>query len=208
VGLDRGLAALERATVEGPDDPDALCDHIIESLFAERSPNDDVAVLVLRTVALHGNRLELELMADPDAQRTMRRTVGRWLDRAGVVPEEANEVQVACHEVCSNAIEHGHRFGDDVVRIEAELDGDLLAMTVIDTGTWREERVTDRGRGLSMARAFMDTVDVDTGPEGTRVSMTRRVTFVSGNGSGAAPAAAKKKAAPRRKRTASGKSSR
>ncbi|HEX8052432.1 MAG TPA: SpoIIE family protein phosphatase [Thermoleophilaceae bacterium] len=210
VGLDRGLATLSRATVEGPDDPEALCDHIIESLFEERSPNDDVAVLVLRTVALHGNRLELELTADPDAQRTMRRTVGRWLDRAGVVPEQTNEVQVACHEVCSNAIEHGHRFGDDVVRIEAEIDGDVLAMTVVDTGTWREERVTDRGRGLSMARAFMDTVDVETGPEGTRVSMTRRLTFVARDGEGSAGdgsagnGAKKKKPAARRKRAASG----
>jgi anti-sigma regulatory factor (Ser/Thr protein kinase) len=203
VGLDRGLATLERATVEGPDAPDALCEHIVDSLFADRTPNDDVAVLVLRTVPLHERRLVLELTADPDAQRAMRRTVGRWLERAGVGAEQAHEVQVACHEVCSNSIEHGHRFGDEMVHIEAELDGDLLSLVVADSGTWRDKRESDRGRGLNMARAFMDTVEVETDRNGTRVSMTRRLSLQPSDGGG--PAVKKKQ--PRRKRTTASKAS-
>ncbi len=197
VGLDRGLAELARSIVDGPREPETLCDHIIASQFAERSPRDDVAVLVLRTVALHERRLELALTADPDAQRTMRNTVGRWLERAGVAEEERNEVQVACHEVCSNAIEHGHRFGDDVVQIEAELDGDLMLMTVLDTGSWRVPRENDRGRGLMMAHALMDSVELETGADGTRVTMRRRLTL---DGHGGPKPAKKAKRAPRKKR--------
>jgi PAS domain S-box-containing protein len=204
-GLDRGLATLERAATRESADLDALCDHIIETLFAERSPNDDVAVLVLRTVALHESRLELELTADPDALRTMRRTVGRWLDQAGVIPAESYEIQVACHEISANSIEHGYRFGDEIVRVEAELEGDVLSMTVSDTGTWREPRETDRGRGLILARAVMEDVEVETGPGGTRISMRRKVTLAGKNGGGpkgGAKGAAKggaKKAAPRKR---------
>jgi PAS domain S-box-containing protein len=181
-GLDPGLDTLKRATVDGPAAPDALCAHILDSAFAERAPTDDVAVLVLRTVDLQQRSLELELTADPDAQGTMRRTVARWLEMAGIDPEEAHDVQVACHEVCSNAIEHGHRFNDEIVRIEAELDGDQLSMVITDTGSWREHRQDDRGRGLIMAQALMDSVDVDTGPEGTRVSMRRRLGTGGKNG--------------------------
>ena len=197
-GLDRGLAALERATVGGPGEPDALCDHIIDTLFAERSPGDDVAVLVLRTVALHEARLELELTADPDALRTMRRTVGRWLEHAGVTPADNHEVQVACHEISANSIEHGHRFGDEIVRVEAELDGDLLSMTVSDTGRWREPREDDRGRGLILARAIMEDVEVETGQRGTTIRMRRKVTLLASNGK-PKTAAAKKKGAAQKK---------
>jgi PAS domain S-box-containing protein len=204
-GLDRGLAQLERATVEGPKDPEALCDHVLAQLFAERQPKDDVAVLVLRTVALHEARLELELTADPDALRTMRRTVGRWLERAGVGPEECHEVQVACHEISANSIEHGYRFGDEIVRVEAELDGDVLSMTISDEGTWREPRETDRGRGLILAGAIMESVEVETGQGGTKISMRRKVKVAAANGAGAERGAGgpKKKAAPRKRRAKS-----
>jgi anti-sigma regulatory factor (Ser/Thr protein kinase) len=197
VGLDLGLATLASATAEGPNDPEELCDHIIDTLFATRSPKDDVAVLVLRTVALHESRLELELTADPDALRTMRRTVGRWLERAGVSAEESHEVQVACHEISSNSIEHGYRFGDEIVRVEAELDGDRLSMSISDTGTWREPRESDRGRGLILAGALMETVDVETNKDGTTIAMSRLVTLPKAKPRKAAPTkAAPKKAKP------------
>ena len=205
-GLDRGLSVLERATLGGPRDPEALCDHIMESVFSERAPKDDVAVLVLRTVALDESRIELELTADPDALRTMRRTVGRWLERAGVSPEESHEVQVACHEISANSIEHGYRFGDEIVRVEAELDGDTLSMTITDTGTWREPRETDRGRGLLLARAVMEEVEVETGQRGTTIKMRRKVGRAATNGAapkGTKKGAAKKKAAPRKRGAAS-----
>jgi PAS domain S-box-containing protein len=206
-GLDRGLERLKSATARGAADPEALCDQILETLFVDRTPRDDVAVLVLRTVALHETRLVLELTADPDTLKMMRRTVARWLERAGVGAEESHEVQVACHEVSANSIEHGYRFGDEIVRVEAELEEDVLSMTVSDTGSWREPRETDRGRGLLLARALMETVEVDGGKDGTTIRMSRRVAIASANGAGPAkaakPAAKKKRAARKGARGAS-----
>ena len=208
VGLDRGLETLERATLEGPSDPEALCDHILAELFAERSPRDDVAVLVLRTVALHEKRLVLELTADPDALKTTRRTVARWLERAGVSPEESHEVQVACHEVSSNAIEHGHRFGDETVTVDAELDGGVLTLIVSDSGRWREPRESDRGRGLILARALMETVDVETGTGGTTIRMKRKLRVPeAGAAASDGKPATKPKRSPQRKRTSKSKAS-
>jgi PAS domain S-box-containing protein len=181
-GLDRGFEALERATVRGGADPEALCDQILEELFVDRSPKDDVAVLVLKTVALHETKLTLELTADPDTLKMMRKTVGRWLERAGVSQEASHEIQVACHEISANSIEHGYRFGDEIVRVDAELDDGLLSLTVSDTGRWREPRESDRGRGLMLARALMETVDVETGQEGTTIRMTRRLELPGADG--------------------------
>lgn len=175
VPLDRGLEALRTAVTLGPEDPDGLCEHIIESVLGQRTATDDVAVLVLRTMALANERVELELGADPNALRTLRKTLGRWLEAAGATDEESRDIQMACHEASSNAIEHGHKFGEAEIRLEAELDGAEVAITVTDAGQWREPRESDRGRGLQLVEAFMDSVEIEPGQEGTVVRMRRRI---------------------------------
>jgi PAS domain S-box-containing protein len=201
-GIEVGLDRLKAATTAGASDPEELCDRILAELFVDRTPKDDVAVLVLRTVALHESKLALELTADPDTLMMMRKTVARWLERAGVGPEESHEVQVACHEVSANSIEHGYRFGDEIVRVEAELEDGVLSMTVTDTGSWREPRESDRGRGLMLARALMEDVEVVGGKDGTTIRMRRRLDIPASNGTDPARAAPKKKRAPRKRAAA------
>jgi anti-sigma regulatory factor (Ser/Thr protein kinase) len=53
---------------------------------------------------------------------------------------------------------------------------------VRDFGAWRSPREGDRGRGLSLMRALMDTVDVVPGPEGTTVRMRRTLLDPKSNG--------------------------
>jgi hypothetical protein len=48
-------------------------------------------------------------------------------------------------------------------------------VTITDTGTWRDPRESDRGRGLDLARALMDTVEIESAPGGTTVRMRRRL---------------------------------
>ena len=52
----------------------------------------------------------------------MRRDLGRWLRDAGAGSEVVEMVQMACHEACSNAIEHGYSFGDGVLHVDADQD--------------------------------------------------------------------------------------
>ena len=48
--------------------------------------------------------------SEPKALPSVRRALLRWLEDAGATQDEAYAVQVACHEACTNAIEHGYRF--------------------------------------------------------------------------------------------------
>jgi anti-sigma regulatory factor (Ser/Thr protein kinase) len=48
-------------------------------------------------------------------------------------------------------------------------------ITVRDFGGWREPRGSDRGRGLPLMKALMDSVRVDPSSEGTMVQLRRRV---------------------------------
>jgi anti-sigma regulatory factor (Ser/Thr protein kinase) len=53
---------------------------------------------------------------------------------------------------------------------------------VRDFGSWRAERAGDRGRGLSLMRALMDTVEVTPTPEGTTVRLRRTLIQPNSNG--------------------------
>jgi anti-sigma regulatory factor (Ser/Thr protein kinase) len=152
-----------------------LCDHIVASLLAERAATDDIAVLAVRTVPMSAERLHLDLPTNPKALGTLRRTVGRWLEPLGASVEESNDIQVSCHEACSNAMEHGYRFREATVDVNAEFDGSEVVVTVADSGGWREKRDSDRGRGLDLIRALMDSVEVEAGEDGTVVRMHKRL---------------------------------
>jgi anti-sigma regulatory factor (Ser/Thr protein kinase) len=72
-------------------------------------------------------------------------------------------------------MEHGYRFRDAVIDVDAEFDGEHVQLTVSDSGGWREKRDSDRGRGLELIRALMDEVEVAAGEDGTVVRMRKRL---------------------------------
>jgi anti-sigma regulatory factor (Ser/Thr protein kinase) len=59
--------------------------------------------------------------------------------------------------------------------VDAEFDGEYVQLTIADTGGWREQRDSDRGRGLELIRALMDEVEVSPGEGGTVVRMRKRL---------------------------------
>jgi PAS domain S-box-containing protein len=175
VSIDRGLDMLKAAVSGGPKEPEALCDHIVSTLLADRRATDDIAMLTVRTVPMSAERLHLDLPTNPKALGTLRRTVGRWLEPLGATSVESNDIQVSCHEACSNAMEHGYRFREAIIDVDAEFDGSEVLLTIADSGGWREKRDSDRGRGLDLIRALMDEVEVSPGDGGTTVRMRKRL---------------------------------
>ena len=105
----------------------------------------------------------------------LRRTVARWLTEVGATREESNDIQVACHEASSNAMEHAYRFREATISVDAEVVGEEIVITVADQGQWRDQRDSDRGRGLNLIRALMDSVEVNPTERGTTVRMTKRL---------------------------------
>jgi anti-sigma regulatory factor (Ser/Thr protein kinase) len=72
-------------------------------------------------------------------------------------------------------MEHGYRFREATIDVNAEFDGSEVVLTIADSGGWREKRDSDRGRGLDLIRALMDDVEVEPGEDGTVVRMRKRL---------------------------------
>lgn len=181
ISLDVALAKLAKNALAGPVDPDELCDHLVAEQVGEGQPRDDVAFVALHTVPLSGERLELRLPAEPKALPSVRRALTRWLEQTGASEDEAYSVQLACHEACTNAIEHGYRFGEATFEVTCELRDGELTLMIIDSGGWRGAGDADRGRGFALMEGLMDSVEVTPGREGTTVMMKRKLTSANGS---------------------------
>ena len=169
------LEELRRAVETGPADPEALCAEVLEQMLGEEEPQDDVALLILCFSRLPARGFTLDLPAEPEALSSVRKALGRWLSEAGTSGRDAHAIKVACGEACANAIEHAYRPGDAAFQIEASRDDSDVLIVVRDFGGWRNPRGTDRGRGLPLMRALMDSVDVHPSSHGTTVRLRRRL---------------------------------
>ena len=122
MSIDQGLDALRLAASQDTCHPDELCDRLVDSMLAIHPANDDIAVLAVRALPTAPPPLHLEIPSDPTQLGRMRRELGPWLRDAGASTEVVEVVQIACHEACSNSIEHGYPFGDGTLSVDAELD--------------------------------------------------------------------------------------
>jgi anti-sigma regulatory factor (Ser/Thr protein kinase) len=169
--VDAGLERL-RALLEGAGDLSDLCQAVADGEVRGAPAHDDVAVL--------GARLDLL----PDVLRTswpalaetlpaMRPLLRRWLGRWGAADDEIYDIIVAVQEAAANAVEHAYAPGLATYDVTADHEDGVISFEVRDRGRWREPRGTHRGRGISMMRALMETVEVTQDDEGTRVVLRR-----------------------------------
>ena len=173
--LGKGLDRLRDALEGEPPDPEALCTSLLGSLEARTGFVDDVALLVLQ-LAPPGKELALALPARPASLASMRRAVAQWLRLGAAAEDEVYEVLVACGEACANTVAHAHpAVSDAPFEVRATRDGAEVEITVTDTGRWRQPEDDRRGRGLTLMRELMDDVEIEPGPDGTRVTLRRRL---------------------------------
>jgi anti-sigma regulatory factor (Ser/Thr protein kinase) len=137
------------------------------------SGDDDVALLTATYEPVFSTRLP----ARPERLAGLRRELRGWLTAVGVGPEDAGDVLLACGEAVANSVEHAYADAAGGLAVELRLAaGWELTLRVADTGRWRQVPAPgDRGRGLSMMRAVMDSVEVRSGEGGTVVTMRRRL---------------------------------
>jgi PAS domain S-box-containing protein len=177
VSIDQGLDALRLAAAQDICHPKELCDRLVDSMLAIHPANDDIAVLALRALPTAPPPLHLDIPSDPTQLGAMRRELGTWLRAAGASTEVVEVVQMACHEACSNSIEHGYSFGEGSLSVDAELDASQVILTIRDDGGWVERpngNLPYRGNGLPLMEALMDSVELTYGNgAGTAVRMAR-----------------------------------
>jgi PAS domain S-box-containing protein len=177
--IDAGLDRLAEVVRGDSTDPQQLCDRVLSALVPEGGAPDDVALLTLRTIPM-ADRFHVELPTEPEALASMRALLRRWLTHVDGSEQEIAEVLTACGEAATNAIEHAG--AGTPFEISGHVDDRSVEIAVRDFGAWRPPREGDHGRGLSLMRALMDTVDVVPTPQGTTVRMQRTLLDSNANG--------------------------
>ena len=167
------LENLRKVVEAGPAEPEALCEHVRSALLGDEPPRDDVAFIAVRLIPLASEHLKLTMPAEPKTLVAARSIVGRWLTAAGADEQAVRDLQMACHEACANVIEHAYRFREATFELEGHVADGVAALTIRDSGDWRDAGNPDRGRGFAMMKSLVDEIDVEREEGGTVVTLRR-----------------------------------
>jgi anti-sigma regulatory factor (Ser/Thr protein kinase) len=122
-----------------------------------------------------GDTLEMTLPARPQSLGGLRSALGRWLGVVGANESELFDITLSTSEAATNAVEHAYGARDAGFTVRCEYDGEEVTIVVRDVGRWRTTRPRGGGRGLEIMHALLDSVEVDSGDEGTVVKMKKRL---------------------------------
>ncbi len=172
--IDVGFDELRAAALAGPREPEQLVEHILESMIGSREREDDIAILAVRVFAVAPRELDLRLPNATGSLDVVRDALRVWLGGVPTRRAEAEEIVLAAWEACANAIEHARDPGRDLVRLVATVADSRVRVVVEDSGRWSpQEDRPDRGLGLQLMRTLMSSVEIETGSDGTRVTLER-----------------------------------
>ena len=134
------------------------------------------------TLSLSLPRDELSV---PVARRVMRASIGE----VGVTPSCIGAIEVALSEACTNVLKHSGP-GDEY-DITIDVDETNCTIRVIDTGhgfdfdslgTGASDLTAERGRGVELMRALVDTVEFTSHPQaGTIVHLQKELEYGEGS---------------------------
>ena len=172
-----GLTRLKTLAADPGEDLEALCDQLLSAMVTDEV-SDDIALLALRQVPFAAEPLFLRLPAEPHVLAPLRQTIRRWLRELDADPGIVDDVLVACGEASANAIQHAYGAKDGLFEVSLVLSDGAVEITIRDLGSWRPSSGSGRaarrgGLGQRLMRSLMDSVDVNSGPEGTVVRMRR-----------------------------------
>lgn len=130
------------------------------------------------------NKMVLEIINLPSNVGVARVAVGAFASALDFTLAELDEIKVAVSEAVTNAVVHAYPGASGIIRVEAEVEGRSLAVSVIDSGCGipdvalarRASYSTDperMGLGFVFMESFMDQLEVQSDSGGTRVIMTK-----------------------------------
>jgi anti-sigma regulatory factor (Ser/Thr protein kinase) len=122
----------------------------------------------------------VRLPAEPASLAIVRAQLRQWFQSAGIGSDTAADLLLAVGEAASNAAEHAHDGAEHKVEltVTAVATAEGVRLAVCDDGSWKPppESPGNRGHGLRVIAAMVDTVDVSPTPNGTTVEMTKELT--------------------------------
>jgi serine/threonine-protein kinase RsbW len=174
--IDRGIQRLGRAlSATAGIDLASRAEEIVMRMLDGIDQDDDVALLCVCRSAVASDRFSVIFDPDPSKLAGLRADLAGWLRRGNVEESEIELIVLAMNEAVANAMEHGRR-GQHRIRLDAWTSASSLTIEVIDRGSWRDEpSASDRGFGLDLIRACMDTITIEPSAQGTTVRMQRAI---------------------------------
>ena len=169
--LHEGISTL--AAVLAEDAPPSARETVARVSQALGETTDDMALLL---VGFEGSRARtsIDVPADPSSLPEIRQRLRAWLAALELDRATVEEVVLAVSEACNNAIEHARPSSDGAINVQLDAGTEHLTVRVQDHGRWRESNEPgDRGRGLPLMRRLMDSVEIERGLDGTRVTLRR-----------------------------------
>jgi anti-sigma regulatory factor (Ser/Thr protein kinase) len=154
--IDEALDKLFAALVRPAPTLDAVCDRVLTELLSHR-PEDDIALLVARTRALHADRVATwELESDPSIVARARKYADEQLTAWGL-DDAAFTTELIVSELVTNAI----RYGRPPIQLRLIHQDSTLISEVYDssgsTPHMRRARIFDEGgRGLLLVAQLAD----------------------------------------------------
>ena len=113
--------------------------------------------------------LELEAPCSPSSVTDARRKAAEYAASNGA---NRDDVELAVAEAVGNAVVHAFEGRDGVITVRAEIDGpDYLRIEIVDTGFGITTAARDAGGGfgLPIIGALADSVEIQSGHQGTRL---------------------------------------
>ena len=171
--IEVGLERLERTALELSELPvDDLVNELLARLCADGA-GDDVVVVALRMEHAPNLRFRHRFPARPVEISVCRSALGHWLDGLEVEGGVRDDIVLAVHEACANAVEHAYAG-----RVPGEVEVDVvigtagLVAAVSDRGSWRTgPGDASRGQGRRIMEAVTREMSVATSDDGTVVTM-------------------------------------
>ena len=199
VSIDQGLEALRLAASQDACHPRELCDGWSTRCWRSTRPTTTSPCWRCGRCRRRRRRSTSSSRRTRPSSASMRRDLGDWLREAGAAGEVVEIIQMACHEACSNAIEHGYSFGEGVALGRRGAEGrprapDRARRGPLDRAPRRpaalpRQRPAADARADGHGRADARERRRDGGADGadavSRQSCRRRVANGSGEGGGA-----------------------
>jgi PAS domain S-box-containing protein len=172
--IDEGFDRLRAVTRRAPADPGELVDYVLAEMLDDSIRPDDVALLAVHMTTV-ASELKVELAGPRDDLASLREELRVWLGRHQVAVRQVEDIILACSEATANAMEHAYGQREGPIEVRGRRESDRIVVSVCDSGQWRPARADERGRGLDVIDAMMDSVEILKHPGGTEVRMVRRV---------------------------------
>ena len=134
-----------------------------------------------------GTEVDLKIPMVPDMELAAAKTAEAMAEYAHFSDDEIEEIKMAIIETCINAFEHSESM-DRNVYISFHVDKKKMVVEIMDKGKGFVKKDVEtpdiakkihaeykRGWGMQLIESLMDEVDVQSGEDGTVVSLTKYI---------------------------------